>query len=532
MNLFRSKNDSSTNHKFSERALLLIPLVLGCFALSPASRAVTPAPDGAYAGANTAEGGNALLSLTTGINNTALGIATLLSDTTGSYNTATGAIALRNNNGNDNTADGYQALFGNTTGNANTAIGWRALLQNNADFNTAAGSRALLNNTTGFNNTAVGRAALGANTTSTDNTATGFEALFHNNPSGTQGSGANTANGSQALFSNTTGPENTAAGYAALGSNTTARDNTAIGVQALYFNNGDNNTAAGAYSLHGNKFGKNNTAVGFEVLVGNDGDNNVAVGSLAGSKPLTTTTGHNNTAVGFEALGNNTTGGSNTALGYVAGQNLTGTSTNNTALGAGAGFNLTTGNSNIDIDNLGVAGESGKIRIGTAGTHTATFVAGISGVAVTGQAVLVSSTGQLGVAASSKRFKNDIKPMDKASEAILALEPVTFHYKKELDPEAIPQFGLVAEEVEKVNPDLVARDNQGKVYTVRYDAVNAMLLNEFLKEHRKVEQLKNDFHSKIAQQQKQIEALTAGLQKVSAQVELKIPAPQTAVNNQ
>src|SRR5206468_4392268 len=143
-----------------------------------------------------------------------------------------------------------------------------------------------------------------------------------------------------------------------------------------------------------------------------------------------------------------------------------------------------------------------------------------------GVGVIVGTDGKLGTVVSSERFKDEIKPMDKASEAILALKPVTFHYKRELDPESIPQFGLVAEQVEKVNPDLVARDDDGKPYSVRYEAVNAMLLNEFLKEHRKVEDLEatvaqqqKGFESKIARQQKQIAALTAGLQKVSAQVE-------------
>jgi endosialidase-like protein len=121
---------------------------------------------------------------------------------------------------------------------------------------------------------------------------------------------------------------------------------------------------------------------------------------------------------------------------------------------------------------------------------------------------------------------------DKASEAILALRPVTFRYKPELDPNGIPQFGLVAEQVEKVNPDLVMRDEEGKVSSVRYAAVNAMLLNEFLKQHRKVEQLTKDFESKFAEQQKQIERLTAGLQKVSAQVEMSKPAPQVVLSNQ
>jgi uncharacterized coiled-coil protein SlyX len=196
---------------------------------------------------------------------------------------------------------------------------------------------------------------------------------------------------------------------------------------------------------------------------------------------------------------------------------------------------------NIDIGNAGVAAESHKIRIGTQGTHNGTFIAGIVGVAVNGTQVVVNANGKLGVTTSSARFKEAIRPMDKLSEAILALKPVTFRYKHELDPDGIPQFGLVAEQVEKVNPDLVARDADGKVYTVRYDAVNAMLLNEFLKEHRKAEeqdatiaQVKStaaEQGATIALLQKQIEVLTAGLQKVSAQLEASKPAPQTVLNN-
>jgi len=205
-------------------------------------------------------------------------------------------------------------------------------------------------------------------------------------------------------------------------------------------------------------------------------------------------------------------------------------------LGNLAGANLQTGDNNIHIGNAGDdAGESNRIRIGTQSVQRATFIAGISGEAATGSQVIVNSSGRLGVIASSKRFKDDIKPMDKASEAILALKPVTFRYKHDLDPEAIPQFGLVAEQVEKVNPDLVARDEQGKPYTVRYEAVNAMLLNEFLKEHRKVQELEaND-----AAQQKEIKALAAAvkeqaaqIQKVSAQLELSKSAPKTVLNSQ
>ena len=237
---------------------------------------------------------------------------------------------------------------------------------------------------------------------------------------------------------------------------------------------------------------------------------------------LTNRTGSNNTAVGSNALLNNSTGGTNIAL------------------GESAGLNLTTGNNNIDIGNVGVAGESRKIRIGRQGTQTGTFIAGISGVTVAnGVGVIINTNGQLGTVVSSQRFKDQIKPMDKASEAILALRPVTFRYKHELDPAGIPQFGLVAEQVEKVNPALVAHDADGKAFTVRYEAVNAMLLNEFLKEHRKVEdqettiaivtanvakqnqtiaQQQKELRAIVEQQRKEIEALTAALKAQAAQI--------------
>jgi len=287
--------------------------------------------------------------------------------------------------------------------------------------------------------------------------------------------------------------DNTFLGDNALGSNTGGFFNTAVGFHALEFNtNGVDNTASGAGALLSNTAGNNNMATGFDALQLN-------------------TTGNNNTAAGNAALEFNTTGSGNIALGNFA------------------GVNLTTGDNNIDIGNGGVAGETGMIRIGTAGSQTATFIAGIreSPIAA-GIAVGITVDGQLGVRASSARFKEAIKPMEKASEAILSLKPVTFHYKPELDPDGIPQFGLVAEDVEKVNPDLVARDEQGKPYTVRYEAVNAMLLNEFLKEHRTVQEQ----GAMIAKQQKQIEALTAGLQKMSAKLEMNKPALLTVVNDQ
>jgi hypothetical protein len=365
---------------------------IACFALSPTVEAVSPPPDGGYPGANTAEGTNALFSLTGGIDNTALGFQALYYNTTGNYNTA----------------EGFRALFRNTTGTQNTATGLSALTSNTTGhFNTATGVNTLYRNTTGFRNT-----------------ATGVEALFNN----TTGGNLNTANGVHALFSNTTGSDNTANGVGALRNNATGSFNTANGVTALF---------------------------------------------------------------------SNTTGSNNIALGW------------------GAGGSVTTANNVIAIGNNG------------ANVSNTCYISNIFGVTSSGgTGVFVNLAGKLGTTTSSRRFKDHIEPMDRASEALFALKPVTFLYKQEVDPAGIPQFGLVAEDVEKVNPDLVVRDAEGKVNTVRYEAVNAMLLNEFLKEHRTVQE-----------QQKEINALRAELkeqraliQKVSDKVELSRPAPQTVLN--
>jgi len=374
---------------------LVIAGVLACFGLLQKAEAVVPAPDGGYPGGNTAEGQNALLSLTTGGFNAAVGWFSLKSLTTGSFNTGVGAGTLVLNTGDQNTAVGTAALLLNTAGTNNTAVGAAALL-NNSGFTVDA-------------------------------------------PNGGPGS-ANTAVGARALFGNTTGFGNTANGAEALSNNTT----------------GGGNTATGAF-----------------------------------------------------ALNINTTGNSNIALGFSAGANIT-------------------GDDNIDIGSTGGLSESGTIRIGQSGSQTSTFIAGIRGVTTSiadAIPVMIDSGGQLGTASSSRRFKNEIKPMDNTSESILALKPVTFHYKG--DKTGTSQFGLIAEQVAEVNPDLVVRDENGEIYTVRYDAVNAMLLNEFLKEHCKNEEQE----ATIARQQKQIEALAVGLQKVSAQLEVIRPAPQTALNN-
>jgi trimeric autotransporter adhesin len=356
-----------------------------------------------------------------------------------------------------------------------------------ANFTTAEGTNALLDLTSGTANTGVGWSSLLSVTTGSFNTATGAGALLFNTVD------ENTAFGAAALLFNTIGFKNTAVGSAALLNNTEGNLNTAIGSGALVNNmDGNSDTATGAQALQDNITGSGNTAVGRSALIGN-------------------TTGDTNTAIGINALQNNSTG------------------SNNIALGGGAGAFLTTGDNNIDIGNVGAATEANTIHIGTQGTQAVTYIAGISEAVVVGTPVLVDDNGRLGVAVSSQRFKEEIKPMNTASEVLFALKPVTFRYKEKFDSQQVSQFGLVAEDVEKVNPDLVKRDRDGMLKTVRYDAVNAMLLNEFLKEHQTVQEQKTtiaELKSTVekqeatnAQQQKQIELLIAGLQRVTAQID-------------
>jgi len=384
---------------------LLITLTLLCFGFFPKVQAVVPPPDGGYPGFNTAEGQNALFSLTTGAANTAVGWFSLFSDRENSFNTATGAGAL---------------LF------------------NTADANTAFGAAALLFNTTGENNTATGV---------------------------------------NALASNTTGPTNTAVGVGALSSNTFGGGGTAVGYQALASQSGRGGS----------------TAIGSRALASQtDGEANTATGAAA----LESTTGSRNTANGFTALRDST-------------------GNDNTALGEGAGGNVTTA-SNVICIGAGVFG---------ANVDNSCYIGNIFGsTSANGVGVLVNSNGRLGTVVSSARFKDEIKPMDKASEALFALTPVTFRYKKEIDPAGASQLGLVAEDVEKVNPNLVVRDKEGKPYTVRYDQVNAMLLNEFLKEHRKVQELTKDFQATVAQLTSRLDEQAALIQKVSAQLATASPS--------
>jgi trimeric autotransporter adhesin len=304
--------------------------------------------------------------------------------------------------------------------------------------------------------------------------------------------GFNTAEGQNALFNLTTGVGNTAVGWFSLFSDTDGSFNTGVGAGTLLFNVGNQskgdgveNTAIGTAALLFNNSGARNTAVGTQALFSN-------------------TEGERNTAIGRRALDTLVNGSKNTAVGEAAGFQYVGAETNNVLIGIGTG----------------TPGENDTIHIadtvGLGVTATDCFVGGIytSPVGPAPLTVMCGSNGKLSANASSRRFKHDIKPIDKASEAILALKPVTFRYNS--DPTNTPWFGLIAEDVAEINSDLIVRDKGGKPLSVRYEQVNAMLLNEFLKEHRKVEQL-----------EKQVAALTAVVQKVSTQVEMNRTAPQT-----
>src|SRR6476661_4104666 len=338
-------------------------------------------------------------------------------------------------------------------------------------FTTAEGCQALQNLTTGAGNTGVGWRSLFSAGASNFNTGVGAGALVLN-----------------------TGESNTAVGAVALLLNSTATQNTAVGAGALVFNDtGPLNTAVGYQALYANVSGLENTAIGDQALLNNTGNFNVAVG---GAALLNNTTGNENTACGSGAL-NDTTGNDNTALGFQA------------------GISATTGDGNVYI---------GSGMHGVAGEADHTYVRNVNTTSVNGMGtdtVTVNlTTGLLGHLSSSRRYKEDIKPMDKTSEALYMLNPVTYRFKKDVDPSQSLDYGLIAEEVAKVDPNLAIRDRNGQIESVRYSAINAMLLNEFLKEHREVQELK-----------KQVEALTAGLQKVSDELELRKPAPRTVVNN-
>jgi hypothetical protein len=328
--------------------------------------------------------------------------------------------------------------------------------------------------------------------------------------------GGNTAEGQNALLGLTTGTYNTAVGLFSLESNLTGNLNTAIGAGTLLANTADNNTATGGGALLNNTTGDSNTASGVFALFDNTvGGGNTANGFAALGN---NTTSSFNTANGANALLNNTTGGDgNTATGYQALNNNT-TGSGNIALGAFSGSAITTADQVICIGS-GVAG---------ANEANSCFIGEIFGVTSSnGTPVFINSNNKLGTSTSSKRFKEDIKPMDNASETLFSLKPVTFRYKQSIDPDHRGQFGLVAEEVEKIKPDLVVRDKEGKPYSVRYDQVNAMLLNEFLKEHHKVDKLEATVASLVATVKEQ----AAQLQQVRAQVGINKPTVKVASRN-
>ena len=481
-------------------------ILLACFGLLSGAQAVVPPPDGGYPNFTTAEGQNALFSLTTGAGNTGLGWFSLKSVTTGSFNTGVGAGTLVLN-----------------TGDENTAIGTAALLLNTATGNTALGSRALLNNTTGGTlgniqgfdvgpNVAVGWQALESNTLASANTAVGYQALqsFTTGPMTLEQVGLCTAVGFQALANSTGGFGNSGFGYQALLNNSDGAGNTAMGLFALASNtSGDSNVAIGISALFHNNAGGSNTAVGPSALQDNvDGSDNTAIG---GDALLAHMTGDGNTAVGLFALSDGTDGNFNTAIGSSAGAAITGSG--NVCIGQGV---------------VGQAGVDDTTYIRNVNTLTQNFSAGVNDYVT-----VRLSDGRLGHTAvvSSRRYKEDIKPLDVNSQALYALKPVSFRLKKEYDLTQTLGFGLIAEDVEKVNPDLVYRNNKGQVESVRYEMVNAMLLNEFLREHRKVEKLE----ATVAQQRKDFETAIAQLrgqvQKVAAQLELSRTAPQTVLND-
>jgi hypothetical protein len=404
--------------------------------------------------------------------NTAIGAATLAVNT-GINNTATGESAMTaNTSGGANTANGFEALMSNVSGSGNAALGFEALAANTASGNTALGYMALQSNTAGTGNMASGYQALQLNLAGSDNTASGYGALLNNAAS------FNTASGYQALGSNTSGIQNTASGSSALANNTTGQTNTAAGTQALYHNIG----------------GSSNTATGYSALLNNTASANTATGDSALEF---NTSGISNTASGTGAMFSNTTGQHNTADGAGAGSaNVSGN--NNTAVGFSAGGMSPIGNNDsVYINSPGSVDDlSGTIQIGTQGGETGgtiqigstqaggTFIAGIAGGTVTDLAVYVdAATGRLGITASSERFKEQITDMGDSSSKLFELRPVNFFYKPEYDNGShLLQYGLIAEDVAKVYPELVAYDKNCQVLSIKYQLLAPMLLNELQKQ--------------------------------------------------
>jgi hypothetical protein len=500
--------------------------------------------------ANNAFGFGALSVNTTGSNNSAFGLVALGSNTTGQSNSAFGHSAMGlNTTGAGNSAFGLTALGSNTTGQSNSAFGFTALSNNTtACCNSAFGTGALQLNTTGVQNNAFGNQALNANTTGANNSAFGDRALEHSTAD------SNSAFGSSALAANTTGNQNSAFGQNALMTNSTGANNAAFGQGALAHSTVSNNAAFGAGALFSDTTGDSNSAFGGAALFSNtDGTQNSAFGQNAlnqntsgkqnaafGQGALQHNTVDGNSAFGFAALENSTTGGANSAFGVSALSFSTGDSNSafgaaalghltsgvsNIAIGYQAGLNLASGTNNIYIANFGPlsGSESNTIHIGDPVTHNATYIAGISGAtSASGVAVFVNSSGQLGTVTSSRRFKHEIADMGAESDLLMKLRPVAFYYKPELDETQTRQYGLVAEEVAKVAPQLVVYDKDGAPQTVRYHFVNAMLLNEVQKER----QLLDEQQSTIARQQAAIQGLNQKLEEEIRQKDAQISAQQ------
>jgi trimeric autotransporter adhesin len=380
------------------------------------------------------------------------GLMALQSNTTGVGNTAAGFYALRSNTtGGGNTALGQNALSANTTGDMSTALGYNALIVSTGAFNTAVGGKSLESNTTGNRNT-----------------GTGYE-TFYNSSTGSD----NTADGFVALSQNTTGSRNNAMGTWSLANNTSANDNNAVGAYSLYSNNtGAQNTAFGSYALYSNTTGNNLNGTGAFALFSN-------------------TTGHDLNAMGLNSLYNNTTGYGNTAVGSNALYFNT-TGFRNVAIGNNAGQNVISGSYNNYIGwNVGVAyadDETGVTRIGNPTYATAIYVAGIASSPVTGATVVVTPSGRLGVLASSERYKTAITSLTNEPEKLQRLRPVTFHLKSE--PQGSLQYGLIAEEVENIYPDLVIRSEDGRIQGVRYDELAPILLSEVQHQRTEIAELR------------------------------------------
>lgn len=461
------------NHKTMLTSVLL---VLACLAISPIALArpvPTPTPTPTATPRLGEDRGNN--------NSAAENVDALNINTTGQYNTA----------------HGWHSLSANTTGTANTANGGYALSSNLTGWsNTAVGTYSLQNNTAGSHNTALGDSALWSNTTGTYNVAVGSNALGDNTTGG-----GNNAVGEDALSENTTGVENTAIGDAALQKNMTGSGNVAVGAVALFYKTG------ASYQLQGA-----NTAVGYRAL------------GYTGAPWGTGSGGDGNTAIGDRAMLYNVDGSFNCAFGLLAlsADNGETDSSENVAIGDRAGYGLRTGTGNVYI------GEHEMARDPNESYHT--YIHNINTTSVSGgfaDTVTVDlNTGLLGHLTSSRRHKEDIKTMDDASETLYRLKPVTYRYKKEIDRNQVLDYGLIAEEVAEIDPNLAIRNAKGEIETVRYSAINVMLLNEFLKEHKafveEQEKVKN-LEAGLAGLLATVKEQAAQIEKVSAQFQMRQP---------